>query len=305
MGAITGLRALELGVSSLELSTRFYVDVWGLNVVSEHDGLRYLRAAGPAHHALALREVATPRFIAAELAAADATAVERLHAKALTSGLKVLFPPRAIANDAGGGFGFALQSPDGLELKVTSGSREHGDVVNDRSRPMGITHYVVNSPNRDRESAFYQDLFGFRLSDATHPMHFLRCSAYHHTVAVASGRSLSLNHVAFEMQDFDGLMRGCGRVVDVTPIEWGVGRHGPGDNIFAYFLDPDGFAIEYTTGMQRIDESEHVPGTPQYWSEFPKRPCRWGLARKRSERLNRSMAGLPGGDAQDSRAPRA
>jgi catechol 2,3-dioxygenase len=292
MGVITGLRALELGVANLEASTRFYVDVWGLAVVSDHQGARYLRATGLSHHALVLRQIQEPRLVAAELAAADASAVERLHAKALATGLRVPKAPDMIADAAGGGFGFTVLSPDGLELRISSDVREHGDVVNDRSRPMAITHYVVNSPDRDEESRFYRDFFEFRLSDATNPMHFLRCSAYHHTVAVARGGSLSLNHVAFEMQDIDGLMRGCGRVTSVgTPIEWGVGRHGPGDNVFAYFVDPDGFAIEYTTGMQRIDEAEHVPGTPQYWAEFPLRPCRWGLARKRTDRLNHAMAG--------------
>ena len=50
-----------------------------------------------------------------------------------------------------------------------------------------------------------------------------------------------LNHVAFLMPDLEAVMRGSGRMIDAGfPIAWGVGRHGPGDNVFAYFIDPVG-----------------------------------------------------------------
>ena len=42
-------------------------------------------------------------------------------------------------------------------------------------------------------------------------------------------------------------MRGMGRMKDNGyPIEWGPARHGPGDNVFAYFCGPDELPIEYT-----------------------------------------------------------
>lgn len=136
------------------------------------------------------------------------------------------------------------------------------------------------------------DILGFRLSDSTQRMDFLRCGADHHTIALAHGQALSLNHAAFEMKDIDALMYGAGRLVEHGyNIEWGLGRHGPGNNVFSYFIDPDGFVLEYTTDMEQIDEDTYLPKDPEYWSRFPKRPCRWGVANKPSNRLVAAMSG--------------
>jgi hypothetical protein len=59
-------------------------------------------------------------------------------------------------------------------------------------------------------------------------------------------------------------LRGCGRLKKAgLNIQWGAGRHGTGDNVFAYFVDPNGFAIEYTTEIQQIDDRTYVPGSPE------------------------------------------
>lgn len=42
-------------------------------------------------------------------------------------------------------------------------------------------------------------------------------------------------------------MLGGGRMRDAGyPLALGVGRHGPGDNIFAYFVGPNDIVVEYT-----------------------------------------------------------
>jgi hypothetical protein len=65
--------------------------------------------------------------------------------------------------------------------------------------------------------------------------------------------------VAFEMPDMDSFMRGIGRMKQMGHVpSWGPGRHGPGNNPFAYFVSPSGFVIEFTTELQQIDEATHV-----------------------------------------------
>jgi hypothetical protein len=61
------------------------------------------------------------------------------------------------------------------------------------------------------------------------------------------------------------------------PIGWGVGRHGPGDNIFAYFVDPFGFVIEYTAEVLQVSESYQAHG-PDDWVWPPGRTDHWGIA---------------------------
>ena len=43
-------------------------------------------------------------------------------------------------------------------------------------------------------------------------------------------------------------------------IEWGVGRHGPGNNVFAYFIGPVGIVVEYTAEVLQVDDSYVLRG---------------------------------------------
>ena len=93
--------------------------------------------------------------------------------------------------------------------------------------------------------------------DDNAPLWFLHCnSTEHSSIVLAKTNMPTLNHVAFEMPDFDSVMRGMGRMKDNGyPIEWGPGRHGPGNNVFAYFCGPDELPIEYTAEVLQIDDS--------------------------------------------------
>ena len=100
----------------------------------------------------------------------------------------------------------------------------------------------------------------------------------------------TLNHIAFEMPDLDSVMRGAGRLRDDgRAIEWGPGRHGPGNNVFCYFLGPEDMPLEYTAEMQQIDD-RYRPGTPEDWTWLPGRLDHWGISAGPSERIE--AAGL-------------
>jgi hypothetical protein len=69
-----------------------------------------------------------------------------------------------------------------------------------------------------------------------------------------------LNHVAYDMTGIDGMMRGAHRLkVKGTAIQWGPGRHTAGNNTFAYFVTPGGFAVEYTSELEEVDFASHQP----------------------------------------------
>ena len=80
-----------------------------------------------------------------------------------------------------------------------------------------------------------------------------------------------------------------------------MGRHGPGNNIFAYFVEPNGFVLEYTTRMEQIEESTYQPQSADYWSAFQMRPCRWGMAMTPSKRVIDAFAGQGTGQQLDDR----
>ena len=154
--------------------------------------------------------------------------------------------------------------------------------------PSWSNHVVLNSARTDDQVPFFIDVLGFRLSDSTHMMEFLRCSADHHSIAIFRNNGPSLNHVAYELPNIDGLMRGAGRVKrSGFDIEWGVGRHGPGSNVFSYFIEPNGFVAEYTTELDQLDDATHVPQDANYWQKIMPNPDRWGLAGPPSNRMRK------------------
>lgn len=300
---VTGLRGVELAVRDLNQSAAFYQCVWGLAPVAGEGDTLHLRANGPEHHVVTLRERQNPGLLGVHFAAGDRAAVTALHAKAKSFGAKVAGEPADLPREAGGGFGFSFASLEGHVLNVSCDVARHPDAINDRSRPMKLSHVVLNGGRVDDETRFFIDLLGFRLSDATGMMDFIRCSSDHHSIALARAKGPSLNHMAYEMANIDGLMRGAGRLkASGFTLEWGVGRHGPGDNVFSYFVEPNGFVTEYTAEVQQIDEAEYEPHYKDYWDNFPMRPCRWGMGGHPSNRLRAAMGGDLGvADASDGK----
>jgi catechol 2,3-dioxygenase-like lactoylglutathione lyase family enzyme len=289
---ISGLRSVELGVPNLERSADFYRKIWGLEETAAEGDTIYLRGTGAEHHVVALRQRPKAELLAVHFSASDRHAVTALHAKAKAYGAHGVSEPAEFSRAAGGGFGFRFKTPEGLPMAISADVAQHGEVIADRSRPTKLTHVVLNSARIDEQTSFFQDVLGFRHSDSTDMMEFIRCCADHHSIAYARGTGPSLNHMAYEMPNFDGLMRGAGRMKqNGFNIEWGVGRHGPGNNIFTYFVEPNGFVTEYTTEVEQVDEATYVPNSAEYWRDFPGRPCRWNMAGHPSNRLKAAMSG--------------
>jgi 2,3-dihydroxy-p-cumate/2,3-dihydroxybenzoate 3,4-dioxygenase len=138
-----------------------------------------------------------------------------------------------------------------------------------------------------------EEVFGFRVVDRTRIMSFVGCDELHHVVALTDNKQKTLNHVAFEMLDTDAVLRGMGRLNDAGCASvWGPGRHGPGNNVFAYFVGPFGACIEYTAEIERVDES-YVPGTPESWAWPKGRMDQWGIFSRELEKLEASSETFP------------
>ncbi len=292
-GKVSGVRSIELGVRDLQQSADFYTKVWALEEVSaDGDGI-HLRATGGDHHVLTIRERGKPSLLCVNFAAPDRATVDHLCAKTKSYGVKVLGDPATLPGAAGGGYGFRFETPDGLPMSISSDIMQHPNVALDRSRPTKISHVVLNSGSADKQMPFFIDVLGFKHSDSTRMMDFLRCCSDHHSIALFRANGPSLNHVAYELPNIDGLMRGTGRVKqNGFDIEWGVGRHGPGSNVFSYFIEPDGFVAEYTTELDQIDEATHVPQDATYWEKvMPPLGDRWGTAGPPSNRMRFAMSG--------------
>jgi len=289
---VTGVRSIELGVRDLHQSAEFYSKVWALEEIAAQGDSIQFRATGSEHHVLTIRERTKPALLGVHFGAPDRAAVDALCAKTKGYGVKVEGEPGPLEGSAGGGYGFRFRTPDGLPMSISADLVQHPDVVLDRSRPTKISHVVLNSARTEDQVPFFIDVLGFKLSDSTQMMEFLRCSADHHSIAIFRNDGPSLNHVAYELPNIDGLMRGTGRVKqNGFNIEWGIGRHGPGSNVFSYFIEPNGFVAEYTTELDQIDDATYVPQGPEYWKKVMPMPDRWGTAGPPSNRMRAAMSG--------------
>ena len=288
---VTGLRGVDLGVPDVAAHARFYTEVWRLSVAAERDGSVYLRGTGAYHHIPALHPRDKPGLLCINLAAASRADVDRLHLRAKEAGASRIDPPAAIG-EPGGGYGFIFADPDGRVVRVIAGDQRHADASVSPDRPLQVTHVVLNTPRQEDAAAFWVKALGFEVSDRS-LLTFIRCNADHHNIAFHPGESSTLHHIAFEMAGIDSVMRGAGRMRDAgRPIEWGPGRHGPGNNVFAYFVGPDDFVIEYTAEVEKVDQNHRVrepgewaypPGHSDLWGATPPPSARMKAAQKKIE----------------------
>ena len=262
MSRVTEIRYVGLALPDLEAERQFYADKWGLRQVAERDGLIYFAADGHDElFVLRLRQAKDKRVDVIALAAASAEDVDALFAKVGAAGCHIVYPLRPLET-LGGGYGFRFFSPDGLPFEVSSGV-ERGAVRELAPRaaiPERISHIVLHSPDHKAAAQFFVDVLGFRVSDWLGDfMVFLRCNAWHHRIALLPGPPC-LNHVAYDVANVDEMMRGIGRLraADVE-IRWGPGRHTAGNNAFSYFVTPNGFAVEYTAELERVDDATWQP----------------------------------------------
>jgi catechol 2,3-dioxygenase-like lactoylglutathione lyase family enzyme len=288
MMLIRGVRSVEIETSDLERSADFYTRIWGLLESARSPNSRYYRGTSAHHHILALHQASGPpclRRIVFDARNRDDVIQIHERVKATTDQVD---PPHPLAWP-GGGFGTGFKDIEGRNFSVVCDVQDHaGPNAPVPDRPHKISHVNLNSPKQKDVGKFLVDILGFRFIDETPFLDFFHCeNTDHHSVVIAKGTLPTLNHFAFEMPDLDSVMRGAGRMRDHGyPVEWGVGRHGCGNNVYAYFAGPDELPIEYTSEVLQIDES-YQPKGPAYWRFPPGRTDQWGVTAPQSARLKR------------------
>jgi catechol 2,3-dioxygenase len=259
--SVTGLRYVEFAVTDLDRSLRFYEDVWQLEAVERQANAIFLRGSGDEHHIVIVRKAESPGLLSASFSAPDRLAVDELFDRVSRSGVATVRPPHPLEMP-GDGYGFSFTDLEGRSFVISADVRRHAGATSSENRPSKLSHLVLNVRAMEPVTEFFSDVLGFRVRDQTARMNFLGCNPDHHSVALARADGVSINHVAFEVPDLDSLMRGSARVRRAgTPLEWGIGRHGPGNNIFA------------------------IPGNPDYWGFAAPPSERFVQATKRHERV--------------------
>lgn len=279
---ICAIASVDLVSTDMASHAAFFRDVWGLEPVDHAGEGRFFTGTGADPYILALIPGDAPGLAAVTFRCASDAAMEGVARRAEAAGCTRSDGPDP-ASRPGGGRMIDLREPNGCLIRLLHGddTRQAQPTMMDRTER--LSHININTRDVDGLARFYQEVLGFQLTDRSKIMAFLRCNADHHAVVLAEAPVEGLNHVAFLLPELEGVMFASGRMRDHGhEIGWGVGRHGPGNNVFAYFVDPEGYVVEHTADILQVDES-YKAGRPEDWTWPPGRTDRWGIAPPKSE----------------------
>ncbi len=171
---------------------------------------------------------------------------------------------------------FAVTDPDGnvVVFGTARGASAHEDLS------ARLQHVVFRSPNIGAMVKFYSESLGFTVSDRVKDEGgvlracFMRTDLEHHALAVFRAPEARLDHHSYETGNWNDIRRWADHLATRRiPIFWGVGRHGPGDDLFFMVKDPDDNLVEISAEIEQcaIDRAEglwpHEQRTLNVWGQ--------------------------------------
>jgi len=181
----------------------------------------------------------------------------------------------------------AVRDPDGWVSvfglpKPGLPSPKAANAIPARAYTARLQHVVVATPSLAPMIAFYEEGLGFVASDyvmldeddaSTRRVAFWRTDPEHHCFAAFQASHCRADHHAYETSGWMDFRDWGDHLANLEiPVVWGPGRHGPGNNLFFMFEDPNGDRIELSA------ELEHLPREmgPRTWPHSERTVNLWG-----------------------------
>lgn len=142
--------------------------------------------------------------------------------------------------------------------------------------PRKLGHMVLLVRDIHASAKFYEEVVGLNVSDWIEDrMVFMRSGEDHHDLALAQlpddapdrqPGTPGLEHFSYLVDSFEDIERTVEMLQERgVPIDRGPGKHGPGENCFIVFKDPDGNNVEFYCGMVQINEDN--PYESSVWND--------------------------------------
>ena len=249
----------RLQVTDLAASIHFYEDLVGLKRDSGPDGEVWLRCSDKPYD-LILTEGPEAGLAAVGFELESRTELDKAfkHVEGLGYAPKWSAPDDCVTRKVEAGFTF-LNPDTGLLLDFYVGQEIAPDAFEPTVAKIArLGHVVLNVTDYSKAHKFWIEDLGFAISDhVPGRIAFIRAwpNSLHHTFALLQGDTDNLNHINFMVTDIDDVGRAMNRMKKAdVPIVFGPGRHLPSTSIFIYYLDPDQMTVEYSFGMEEIEE---------------------------------------------------
>lgn len=285
---IVRLSHIELGVTDLNASKRFYVDMLGMLITEETDDTLYLRCLEERnHHSFILRKVDDPTVYVMGFKMASEHDLDLLatHLESLN------LPVEWIERHAQGRT-LRTQDPMGMPLEFYY-SMDQVDRSLQRYaeyqgvQPMRIDHFNCFTPDVQASHDFYVGELGFRVTEYTETDDdreqqelwavWMHRKGNVHDMALTNGTGPRLHHTAIWTPSVMNIIHLCDVMASsgyLDHMERGPGRHGISNAFFLYVRDPDGHRVEiYTSDYMTVDPDFE----PIHWDlRDPQRQTLWG-----------------------------
>lgn len=227
---------------------RFYADAMDMTVAPHGDGWL---VRGPGRRVLLTRG---PRNGVGHIGMGvrDAEGLAELRARAITEGLS----PQPFRTDLFHAGAFSVKDPDGNLLAFGLAAEEPAT----KGLRGPLQHVTFATRDIARFEQFYVGKLGFAVSDyvvrkpdGQVTTVFMRSNHEHHTIGVFLQDRTGIDHHSYEAGEWGVLKDWCDRFGERRiRLDWGPGRHGPGNNLFAFVTDPDGNWIEISAELEVI-----------------------------------------------------
>ncbi|MCD2137704.1 3,4-dihydroxyphenylacetate 2,3-dioxygenase [Salinicoccus halitifaciens] len=271
---ILRLGQIELYVSNLDASEKFYVDTLGFIKVDRTENSLYLRATDEFDtHTLVLtesEEIALANFGLRVSSEEYLDELEALHHEMgiETEMIEGVHPGRGrtlrVAEPSGHPVEFyhSMQQIDvgqgkpGVEKLPMRNTHIFNGIP-----PVRIDHMNLRVKSVD-EAWNYWEKIGFSISEYVQDgdekfAAWTRAKTSTHDVALVKQEETALHHIAYIVDGVSAVVRTADLLADAgyrDSVEYGPGRHGVSNAFFLYIRDPDGHRIEIYSGDYNRDQ---------------------------------------------------
>jgi catechol 2,3-dioxygenase len=210
--------------------------------------------SGPARQVLFSRGDAK-KLAHAGFAVRDAESLRGLRERAEAMGISprtmdaALFQPGA----------FSVTDPDGNT--IVFGLARSQDVRGLKGIRGPIQHLTLASMDIQAIEDFYAGKLGFGVSDRVVNEEgkvmtcFMRGNHEHHNLACFYQNRQGIDHHSYEAGEWDTIRDWSDHLAgEDIQLYWGPGRHGPGNNLFIFIVDPDGNWIEISAELEVVHD---------------------------------------------------
>ena len=203
----------------------------------------------------------------------DREGLDALRARAMAEGIAINDVPSPYYEDGA----FAVRDPDGhtvcFGMAKADGKKRPGFSG-------ALQHITLASKNPQAFEDFYHGKLGFAVSDRVKDPEgnlltvFARSNHEHHTMACFKTSKVGVDHHCYETRDWNAIRDWCDHFSENRKrLVWGPGRHGPGNNLFAFIEDPDGNPVEVSAELEMM-----LDRAPMDWPAEERSLNQWGFA---------------------------